>query len=231
MDFLEIRRKAKERAASRAPAVAPPAAPSIAAAPAVSLAFSGPAADCDPSLSALAAEGLSFTRLPDEAPPDLEPGEGSKPEERLPPAPRWPVMVDGGPLVEALREELGTERLAPAAAPTASAPASAPAPAAAPAAPAADPSAPDPTCAPAPTSAPLRAVPSEPDPLADFFYDEAEIAPGLEGLRVGAAPIPAVQAEAREYLTFLLGSEEYAVEIERVREVLKAPAVTEVPRA
>jgi purine-binding chemotaxis protein CheW len=34
-----------------------------------------------------------------------------------------------------------------------------------------------------------------------------------------------------EYLTFLLGAEEYAVAIERVREVMKSPPVTEVPRA
>ncbi len=34
-----------------------------------------------------------------------------------------------------------------------------------------------------------------------------------------------------EYLTFLLGAEEYAVAIERVREVIRAPPITEVPRA
>jgi purine-binding chemotaxis protein CheW len=72
------------------------------------------------------------------------------------------------------------------------------------------------------------------DPLDEFFYREDEEAPGLLDLDF-AKPKPAAPAEAvdplREYLTFFLGFEEYAIEIERVREVLKAPAITDVPRA
>jgi purine-binding chemotaxis protein CheW len=45
-----------------------------------------------------------------------------------------------------------------------------------------------------------------------------------------AREAPAVHAR-REFLTFLLGAEEYAVAIERVREVVRAPPITEVPRA
>ena len=35
----------------------------------------------------------------------------------------------------------------------------------------------------------------------------------------------------REYVAFFLGDEEYGVSIERVREILKPPPITEVPRA
>jgi purine-binding chemotaxis protein CheW len=94
--------------------------------------------------------------------------------------------------------------------------------------------------APAPVPVPLAApaAPAQPpaapaDPFAGFFFDPAE--PPPPGELGEAAPAPAAErpeAVAREeYLTFLLGAEEYAVAIERVREVLKCPPVTEVPRA
>jgi purine-binding chemotaxis protein CheW len=38
-------------------------------------------------------------------------------------------------------------------------------------------------------------------------------------------------AVRQELLTFLLGAEEYAVAIDRVREVVRSPPITEVPRA
>ena len=71
------------------------------------------------------------------------------------------------------------------------------------------------------------------DPLDDFFYREDE--PGPE-LGVLAAPLEAAAPTAEvveriEYLTFLLGSEAYGVEIDRVREVMRSPPITEVPRA
>jgi purine-binding chemotaxis protein CheW len=72
------------------------------------------------------------------------------------------------------------------------------------------------------------------DPLDEFFYREDEAAPGLPDLDFAApaAPGPVEVADpGREYLTFGLGYEEYAIEIDRVREVLKAPVVTDVPRA
>jgi purine-binding chemotaxis protein CheW len=86
---------------------------------------------------------------------------------------------------------------------------------------------------------PLTALRSAPpaaalDPLDEFFYREDEAAPGLADLDFAApsAPGPVEVADpGREYLTFGLGFEEYAIEIERVREVLKAPVVTDVPRA
>ncbi len=91
--------------------------------------------------------------------------------------------------------------------------------------------------APAPPPAFLPAPPPAPaaTPLDDFFYREGEDAPAL-----GASPEAPAEAsvgeeregtEREEYLTFLLGEEEDAVAIERVREVLKSPPVTEVPRA
>jgi purine-binding chemotaxis protein CheW len=71
------------------------------------------------------------------------------------------------------------------------------------------------------------------DPLDLFFYrpdEEAAVVPALGG---GLYEEPGLQPPEilDEYLTFLLGKEEYAVAIERVREVLRAPAITEVPRA
>jgi purine-binding chemotaxis protein CheW len=84
-----------------------------------------------------------------------------------------------------------------------------------------------PTTAPAPTPA---------DPLDEFFWREDEDAPGLpEALAPAATPVAPVAPEApearREWLTFWLGGEEYAIAIDAVREILKMPAVTEVPRA
>ncbi len=77
-------------------------------------------------------------------------------------------------------------------------------------------------------------VPATPvDPLDEFFWREDEISPSLLDL-AGAAPMraaPDVAEARREWLTFLLAGEEYAVAIEQVREILKAPAITEVPRA
>jgi purine-binding chemotaxis protein CheW len=72
------------------------------------------------------------------------------------------------------------------------------------------------------------------DPLDEFFWREDEAAPALPDLGLGAAERPAAGAaagELREYITFLLGGEEYGVAIERVREILRLPAITEVPRA
>jgi len=69
------------------------------------------------------------------------------------------------------------------------------------------------------------------DPLLDFFYREGEAAPGLP--RVGKDRLPgsgAMQGR-RQFVAFRLGTEEYAVAIDRVREILKAPVLTEVPRA
>ncbi|HEX9290698.1 MAG TPA: chemotaxis protein CheW [Anaeromyxobacteraceae bacterium] len=75
-------------------------------------------------------------------------------------------------------------------------------------------------------------APVEDDPLDDFFWREDEVAPSLPVLV--AAPsraAPEIAEARREWLTFVLGGEEYAVEIGHVREILKAPAITEVPRA
>jgi purine-binding chemotaxis protein CheW len=83
-----------------------------------------------------------------------------------------------------------------------------------------------PAAPPAPPAAPAPPV-RGPDPLAEFFFDAAAEAPpdaaGDAASRAGE--------ERREFLAFSLGREEYAIEIERIREVLKAPVITEVPRA
>jgi len=76
-----------------------------------------------------------------------------------------------------------------------------------------------------------RAAPQ--DPLDEFFYRPDEEAPHLPAFGAPAErAIDDADTVAREeYLTFLLGREEYAVAIERVREVMKSPPITEVPRA
>jgi purine-binding chemotaxis protein CheW len=71
------------------------------------------------------------------------------------------------------------------------------------------------------------------DLLDEFFWREDETAPGLPEL---LAPAPAARGheagEVRtEWLTFALAGEEYAVALASVREILKAPSITEVPRA
>ncbi len=65
------------------------------------------------------------------------------------------------------------------------------------------------------------------DPLAEFFLGDEEAA------LAGSGPARAgEQAEAlREVLVFVLGGEEYALDIDTVREILKAPPIVEVPRA
>jgi len=77
------------------------------------------------------------------------------------------------------------------------------------------------------------AAPPAPDPLAEFFYEESErapVVPDLGGRPGGAGPAPAPQ-ERREFVAFRLGDEEYAVAIDSVHEILRAPVLTEVPRA
>jgi purine-binding chemotaxis protein CheW len=71
------------------------------------------------------------------------------------------------------------------------------------------------------------------DPLDEFFYRVDEPGPELGGLAAPAeaTPTPAEVLERVEYLTFLLGAEAYGVEIDRVREVMRSPPITEVPRA
>ncbi len=66
-----------------------------------------------------------------------------------------------------------------------------------------------------------------------FFYDadEAvgpflELAPEVDPLRVSAP-----QETPEDFLAFVLEGETYAVPITHVREILKVPALTEVPRA
>jgi purine-binding chemotaxis protein CheW len=90
---------------------------------------------------------------------------------------------------------------------------------------------------PAPRPPPVAAAPppEEPaDPLDEFFYRPDETAPALPQLGPAVAPLEdlaAVPTLREEYVTFRLDAEEYAVAIERVREVIKAPPITEVPRA
>jgi purine-binding chemotaxis protein CheW len=222
MDFLEIRRKAKERAerAERAaparaadpePGAAPPAgAPPPAEVPAVR-GEEPVLTEADLLEGALAAR---LQGLPAPVPAAPSPGAGGEDGPRFL---TWrpgedPPPIDG-PIVREPPPEPGPERREPAL--LAAAPAAA---------------RPLPAAAPPPAAAPARVRP--PDPLTEFFYDPGEEAPLLD---VAPADAPAEEAAApavrEEFLTFRLGDEEYAVAIGAVREVLRCPPVTEVPRA
>lgn len=81
---------------------------------------------------------------------------------------------------------------------------------------------------------PEEGRPAQQDPLATFFYRPDEEAPPVPELGVPAPPAAERDpgsAVREEYLTVLLGGEVYALAVERVREVMKPPPITEVPRA
>ena len=65
-----------------------------------------------------------------------------------------------------------------------------------------------------------------------FLYrpDEPGL-PGLQWLEDAPRPEEGSAETPREYLAFQLTDETYAVPIERVREIVKVPPLTEVPRA
>jgi purine-binding chemotaxis protein CheW len=83
------------------------------------------------------------------------------------------------------------------------------------------------------TSATLAGVARFEDLLEDFFYrpDEAVGALFDAGPATEGAPAPVEDAPPREYLAFSLGHETYAVPIDRVREIVKVPPLTEIPRS
>jgi purine-binding chemotaxis protein CheW len=176
MDFLQIRKKAKERAEARAAEAAPVPGP-------------GAAAEAPPA------------PVPGAAPADARFATW-RPDAGLPP----PVAPDAPPpLRAACGEDLaGTGPLVPPP--------------------------PEPEAPPAPAEPEPEA---SADPLDEFFYRAGESAPSLPQVGAAADAVPEEPAPLarEEYLTFLLGPEEYAVAIERVREVVRAPPITEVPRA
>jgi len=209
LDFLRIRNEARQRAAGSAEEAAAEGSPAAAAEPCAPPAASAPPpadlTDTDRLEGALAARLQGGEPAP--APPPAAGGFTTwRPGSGAPPVPAAP----GRPAPPVNAAELtvvhaGAGRLAAAAA--------RPRP---------------------PAPPPVSHEPA--DPLAGFFYSADEAAPlaGELGEVTGPAPEPEPEAETvarEEYLTFLLGTEEYAVAIERVREVLKCPPVTEVPRA
>jgi purine-binding chemotaxis protein CheW len=79
--------------------------------------------------------------------------------------------------------------------------------------------------------APAAAAGPSPDPLEEFFWREGEAAPDLPGMGSSLPGAPRrLEAARTEFIAFRLGAEAYAFEIDRVREVLRAPTLTEVPR-
>lgn len=69
------------------------------------------------------------------------------------------------------------------------------------------------------------------DPLDEFFYrpDEEEI--DLPELDTSAGPETPAEEAQRELLAFELFGEAYAVDIQLIREIVRVPPITEVPRA
>jgi len=221
MDFLKIRRKAKERVARASPPArpAPPAgarpAPPAEARPAArpkrrSAAERPPATDAAPAKEAPQAK---------EAPP-APPAEAAAGAER----PQRPARsLPGSPEALRLDAEMGSRVAALPFAPDARFVTWRP-----------DGGEPPELAAVAPVEverAPAPAWPPVPlAPLDEFFYSGDEVAPGL----VAAAPTGIDLVEPvvlEEYLVFLVAGEAYAVPIGSVLEVLRTPAITEVPRA
>ncbi len=202
MDFLEIRRKAKERAAraaraaTPAPPAEPPAEPPVTDHPAEA----APESRIEPAPRRAPARPPLPNRPPSVSPEELraEAELGSR-VAALPAAADSRFVTwrpDGGGLPDlAAIEPLQGEELSP-----------------------------PPVAEPAWALAPVA-------PLDDFFFDEAEAAPGAGLLQLpGAAGLVAPEV-LEEYLIFRLAGEAYAVEIGRVLEVLRTPSITEVPRA
>jgi purine-binding chemotaxis protein CheW len=249
MDFLEIRRKAKERAAAgeagrgdpSAPRDPGPTSPDAGAAPAERPARARAPVGDDAAVlrDAGVAAGKVSTELqaivggtePPEGDVDprfttWRPGSDARPlfaDPEPPPAPVEPPARSPSPPGVGPAAEKRPIPVAAAASP------SAVAPPASPERPAAEKT--DRARGPAPERrSPARTT----NPLDEFFYREDEELPGLLALpgegETAEEPGPEDSA-IEEYLTFQLGIEEYAVAIERVREVLKSQPVTEVPRA
>jgi purine-binding chemotaxis protein CheW len=218
MDFLEIRKKAKERAAARTAGGAPPAlppaspgAPPEGAGAAPPLGGDLPAGE-DPVVTDrdvlegdLAARLQGLPGAEDTRFTTWRPGSGA------PPITPYDPLADrsgDGPSELGAVAQVG------------------------PSGPAPEPAATPPTSLPLAPAPPLAARP--PAPFDEFFYRPDEEAPELPSLGVVASPAPAAEPEhapLEELLTFRLGAEEYAVKIDQVREVLKTPPITEVPRA
>ena len=228
MDFLEIRRKAKERAAARAAAASQDGgeAPARAGAPART---SQPA-------RALALEPLPLPEAPEPGPvggeqapePAPEPGWASPVPRRLVGADPDALAEEAARIEAALAERLESLPAAPDGRFKTWRPVGNEVPDVAPMAGESE-DLPD-RAEGRPPEAPPRRAPG--DPLDDFFYRDDERGPELGGLAPLVAPAPLVEPVERvEYLTFRLGTEEYGVEIERVREVMRSPPITEVPRA
>lgn len=223
MDFLEIRRKAKERAAARAAAATP--ADGVVPAPAPA----PPSAEAGAPEAAARPLALEPLPLPGAADPSPQAGPSR------PAPPRQPAGADPDALAEeaarieaALAERLESLPAAPDGRFKTWRPMGHEVPDVAPVTP--EPEEPPGRAAGRPAEPPPRRDPG--DPLDEFFYRDDERGPELGGLAPQAAPALVAEPVARvEYLTFRLGAEEYGVEIDRVREVMRSPPITEVPRA
>ncbi|BDG06934.1 chemotaxis protein CheW [Anaeromyxobacter paludicola] len=223
MDFLKIRKKAQERSEARASATRPPPAPAI-------------SEERPPSAAP--------SMMPLEDPPAPAPREvpSRMPEDRAPPAPAEllsaaltsalapvfpPVSMmpleEPSPAPKGAPAPLWSPALIPADAPPERADRAAPPPAA-------------PRAAPEPPPEPTPELPPRQpaDALSEFFFAQDEVGPAVPDLGLcdpGAQSAGEAPEARREYLAFRLGGEEYAFAIDFIREILKAPPITEVPRA
>lgn len=73
-------------------------------------------------------------------------------------------------------------------------------------------------------------LPDGADPLAEFFHDDARDGNVTETEMIVDEELERLE-ERERVLVFGLGQEEYGLEIMEVREILKPPVLTEVPRA
>ncbi len=220
MDFQEIRRKAKERAA-RAAAGLPAAVPAGPVSPAPSV-----TAAVEPKVPGRLIEGDDARSHGDDHPDPGAPVEASGPGGPFHTTPRRPAP--GSP--EALRLEVELASRLAALAPAADARFVTWRPDGGPLldVEAVAPPAMAPTDPPRAAFWPTLAL----DPLDDFLYreDEAVLLPGLVPAASSGLLVKKPVA-LDEFLIVRLAEEEFGVEIGRVLEVLRTPPVTEVPRA
>ena len=213
MDFLKIRSKAKERAAPRVPSSGPPATDPAGPLPPPTERQAAP----EPPPAPGPAGAEDPVRTDDPRFTTWKPGSGVRPSVEPPGPPALPRPDPAAFAVYDPTRSLAAQDLGPTRAPP---PASVPLPAAA--------------LPPGGVAVPAPSPPAVADLLDDFFYrvdEEVAVLAGLPAEPAAPAAAGTEDAAVEEYLTFRLGAEEYAVAIEYVREVLKAPPITEVPRA
>ncbi len=225
VDLAEIRKRAqaqkeKERAATAAAEEGKKGAPDAPAPVEPAAEVSGEAPQVEPPPPARPKRALKQKPLPPEPEPVRDESEPPLPV-ATPVIPEEPVRVESPPIEEELIEIRRPPRVVPAPAPEPVAPR---APEKIPAKEMAVSKPSRPAVAISPAPAPVS--PPAPPPMAELEPEQPlEVIPGGFGFDEGDA----VQEVLREFLTFALGGEEYAIPIDRIVEIVPHRQTTPVP--